>query len=349
MIRVYTGLFVALAISLLLSGCEDIAFRDLLLRLAGGDGSNGTVLSSRFVAVGDNGSVWWSPNGNSWTEAESTPPGSPDLNRVRYVGDRLVAVGDGGTLWYSTDAGVNWTAVSTGTAYDLKAVTYGSTVYVVVGENGADGVTLTSTDGVNWNGPYSESSFRFRGLTFGASTFFAICTNDYHTRHGAAVNVLTGNWSISQYAVSGGRGYLTDYGASNFVAIYTNLGNPQGIYSPSGTTGSWDYGDFIGGAIFPNTLRHNGSGLLVAVGNDGTVWYTDDDGATWTHLLNVAGLGNDMQDVVYGGDRWVAVGLAGNAWIFDNRYQCLDRGLESTRLLSFAWSSLLPTLNRRSV
>ena len=52
----------------------------------------------------------------------------------------------------------------------------------------------------------------------------------------------------------------------------------------------------------------------MGVGSDGTVWYTDDDGATWSHLLNVVGLGNNMEDVVYGGDRWVAVGQAGKVW-----------------------------------
>ena len=272
--------------------------------------------SSRFVAVGDSGTVWWSETGDTWTEAESTPPGSPDLNRVRFVDDRLVAVGDGGTLWYSPDGGVNWTAVNTGTSHDLNAVAYGASAYVVAGEDGADGVTLTSTDGVNWNGPFSEAGFRFRALAFGGSTFFAICTNDWHTRNGSAVDVVADTWTVGEYDASGGRGHLTEYGASNYMIIFNNLGgSPQGRYSPTGATDSWSDGVLIGGAIIPAALRHNGSGRLVAVGGDGTVWYTDDEEAGWTHLLNTAGLGNDMQDVVHGGDRWVAVGLAGQAWI----------------------------------
>ena len=53
---------------------------------------------------------------------------------------------------------------------------------------------------------------------------------------------------------------------------------------------------------------------MVAVGDDGTVWYTDTEGSGWSRLLNVLGIGRHPRAVVYGGDRWVATGLSGQAW-----------------------------------
>jgi len=314
--------FCALAAILQFSTCNiESSYIDLIQQEIDSNNLSNAV-TNRFVTVGDSGTIYYSDDsGENWTEAENIPPGTPDLNRVLYVGDRLIAVGDGGVLWYSTD-GSTWTAVITGTTYDLMAIAYGATVYVVVGENSTDGVTLTSTDGITWNGPFYETggdSFRFNGITFGGSTFFATCLGTWDTRNGAAVNVLNGNWSNGTYEVTGGRGRQVEYGIGKFVLLFTNNGTIcYGRNSLTGTTASWSTygaGYEIGGSIVPWAFRNNRNGRLAAVGDNSTVWYTDDDGSTWTYLSNTAEWGNNARDIAYGTDCWVTVGLAGGVWI----------------------------------
>ena len=65
---------------------------------------------TRFVAVGDGGSIMHSADGESWAKASATAT-EDRLLGVVWNGSRFVAVGNGGTIVHSAD-GDRWTEAS---------------------------------------------------------------------------------------------------------------------------------------------------------------------------------------------------------------------------------------------
>jgi len=109
--------------------------RDLTAVVAGDPG---------VVAVGDMGTILFSPEGISWRVVSS---GTTEyLSDVLWTGERFVAVGDAGTVVTSAD-GVFWTLMMTDTDLDLVQVAFGDGMLVAVGP---DASVLASSDGISW-------------------------------------------------------------------------------------------------------------------------------------------------------------------------------------------------------
>ena len=128
---------------------------------------------SQFIALGTDGSILKSPDGNTWTAATSIPSGGaagPRMNSMAFgtVSSALtyVAVGDGGKIFTSPDL-VTWTTVST-TGNDLYNVSFPNGSFVATGANGT---LLTSADASTWtvvqNVPTSSA---LRGATYGTGS-----------------------------------------------------------------------------------------------------------------------------------------------------------------------------------
>src|SRR5881396_1606876 len=128
---------------------------------------------SQFIALGTDGSVLTSPDGNTWTSAASIPSGGaagPRMNSIAFgtvsSATIYVAVGDGGNIFTSPDL-VNWTTVST-TGNDLYNVSFPNGSFVATGANGT---LLTSPDASIWtlvqNLPTSSA---LRGATYGTGS-----------------------------------------------------------------------------------------------------------------------------------------------------------------------------------
>lgn len=93
---------------------------------------------SRYVVVGDAGTVITSTDLASWTAQVAPTPRA--LRRVVYS-TRLVAVGDGGTVLLSAD-GLSWTSATSGTTADLRALAAGSQLdYLFGGVGGVNGIS----------------------------------------------------------------------------------------------------------------------------------------------------------------------------------------------------------------
>jgi hypothetical protein len=97
-----------------------------------------------FVAVGDNGFIIESQDGNTWTRINS--PTTLDLKAVRYTGGQWIAVGQKGTVLLSTDRD-EWISYDSGVTDTLNDVTYVNNQYVAVGNNGT---ILDSESGTEW-------------------------------------------------------------------------------------------------------------------------------------------------------------------------------------------------------
>jgi hypothetical protein len=104
-----------------------------------------TWAGTRFVAVGEQGSIVTSADGVDWTaEASGT---TADLRGVAHRGGSTVAVGPAGTIMVSHAQGF-WTTAASPTMTDLGSVAAGAQQWVVVGRGGT---VLTSSDGDSWH------------------------------------------------------------------------------------------------------------------------------------------------------------------------------------------------------
>jgi len=128
-----------------------------------------TFSGSVFVALGTDGSILTSPDGNTWTAATSVPSGGMNSIALGSVSNATiyVAVGDGGKIFTSAGNLVTWTTVST-TGSDLYNVSFLNGTFVATGANGT---LLTSSDASIWtlvqNLPTSSA---LRGATYGTGS-----------------------------------------------------------------------------------------------------------------------------------------------------------------------------------
>ncbi len=87
----------------------------------------------RFVAVGEGGNIFTSPDGSDWTQRTSGTTVS--LHNIAYGTGAFAAVGDDGTILVSYN-GVDWSPHTSGTSFDLLAVKAGQGTFVAGGANG---------------------------------------------------------------------------------------------------------------------------------------------------------------------------------------------------------------------
>ena len=139
-----------------------------------GDLSAVIAAGSVFIALGTDGSVLTSPDGNTWTAATSIPSGGaggPRMNSIAFglVSGAVVyvAVGNGGKIFTSADL-VTWTAATSPTGNNLHNVSFPNSTFVATG---ASGTLLTSPDASIWtvvqNVPTSSA---LRGATYGTGS-----------------------------------------------------------------------------------------------------------------------------------------------------------------------------------
>jgi len=127
---------------------------------------------SQFIALGTDGSILKSPDGNTWTAATSIPSGGaagPRMNSIAFgllsAVPIYVAVGNSGNIFTSADL-VAWATVST-TGNDLYNVSFPNGTPVATGANGR---LLTSTDASTWVAPNSNTPNALRGATYGTGS-----------------------------------------------------------------------------------------------------------------------------------------------------------------------------------
>ncbi|MBP1962491.1 S-layer homology domain-containing protein [Paenibacillus aceris] len=106
--------------------------------------------NSKYVAVGDTGTVVTSSDGTNWS-INSTAISEYKLTSVTYGNGVFVAVDEIGTIYLSTTNGASWTSVreDTDNYYSLQSVSYMNGKFYAVGDNST---YLESTDnGASWH------------------------------------------------------------------------------------------------------------------------------------------------------------------------------------------------------
>ena len=257
-----------------------------------------TYGNNTYVAVADDATIWYSPNGNNGTWKEATLHGEANFQAVEYGNNgRFVAVATEGTIWYSDD-GANWAESQSRdlSLYDpnFYEVIYANGVFVAVGVVlGPVTAIFTSTDGESWHmasiGPDNLPGV-FRSIAYGNNTFVAVGTNGSIYMSNDNGNDWN-NVSLPKnnnpyldndlYAVTYGKGVFVAVG-DNASIWYSNNGTnwalASGIEQSSMTFSSVTYGN----GVFVAAIGDTGWNLT-----DKTIW-SSTDGVNWQ-----AGGGNE--------------------------------------------------------
>jgi len=155
--------------------------------LTSADGANWTAASSptdewlydaawsgtEFVAVGNTGTVVRSVDGLTWTTV--TLGGTDSLRAVAWVDDRFVAVGLGGSVWYST-SGATWIEGTwdADNKYDLYGVASSGDIMVAVGQNGLRLISYDSGD--TWQLSRTAPDINLNDVVFDGERFVSVGT-----------------------------------------------------------------------------------------------------------------------------------------------------------------------------
>ena len=229
---------------------------------------------TQFVALGTDGSIVTSADGNTWTsKTPQIPNNGTRMNSLAFglassTIATYVAVGDLGKIFTSPDL-VTWTAVAPLTGSDLYNVSFPKDTFVATG---AGGTLLTSPDGSNWTAQNSTVSTALRGAAFGTGS----------TAAGAS------------YVVVGDAGTIL---TSPDLTVWTPIPPPLPPLPPL----SQDLRSVTFGSRFVAVGKES------VPGQGSTVVYSDDT----THWDQVPSNSGDLAALLFTPAMYVAVGASG--------------------------------------
>lgn len=247
----------------------------------------------------------WSPIKNfSSLNIRSVAVGKVTLTGASVATGLLVAVGDNGSLYSSPD-GLNWTTRSSGTAVQLRDVTYAFGKFYAAGQAGT---MISSTDGITWARVSLPSSEDLNGLAFNGTRLLAV------GRNGTLMTTLNGtDWSLLSTgageelfsAVYSPSGYWVVAGASS--AVYRSLDGLIWTAASATTTGAWRSVAVLGQSITSGGIT-TAVYRLALVSTSGQT-STSLDGINWS-VSNASAPGGLFR-IASGSEQFMAVGASG--------------------------------------
>ena len=267
--------------------------------------------AGRYVAVGDEGAIFSSSDGLTWSKKDSKT--TRTLWSVIYENNLFVAVGDGNIIWTSPN-GEEWAVRRyVGEAAILYSAVYADRQFVIVGVKairdtngritGTRGVIVTSVNGITWNERSLPGTVPLlRSITYAGGRFVAV---------GNGETIVTSTdgitWSRTHSASSSSTAnHLREVipAAGGFVAVGTNgvvLTSKDGTTWSRSTVGR-TYRDGSKNTLFGAAYKPGGN--YVVTGNRGTVLHSS-NGTLWRSVLGVEPC---LADVIYADGKFVAVG-----------------------------------------
>lgn len=269
----------------------------------------GVVVGSQLTIVGTSGKIRTSTNGTTWTARTSGTAST--IFHLIYANNLYVYGTSAGGIGTSTDS-ITWTARTSGTTSNILALTYGNGIYVYGGSGGA---LSTSTDAITWTARTSGTTSEIRSIIFQGGQFVmsgaggmlrtstdAITWTAQTSGTISYINVLTYENGLYLYGTQGANGIGTSTDAITWTA--RSSGSTAIIYSII-----WDgtryvvNGDMIStsvdGATWTNIYRGpsgtNGFedmaysptlGMVVAIGYNGIILTSSDNGQNWVRRTN---------------------------------------------------------------
>ena len=268
--------------------------------------------AGRYVAVGDEGAIFSSSDGLTWSRKDSKTTGT--LHSVTYENNLFVAVGDGNIIWTSPN-GEEWAVRRYGgEAAILYSAVYADRQFVIVGVKairdtngkitGTRGVIVTSANGITWNeeGSLPRTVPLLRSIAYAGGKFVAAGNDETIVTSSDGIT-----WSRTHSASSSSTAnHLVEVipAAGRFIAVGRN-----GVVITSTDGTSWTRS-----IEAPNNIEgkpkhlygaaYKPGGNYVVVGNQGAVIYSS-NGTSWT---SVSGVTPGLADVIHADGKFVAVG-----------------------------------------
>lgn len=288
--------------------------------------------AGKFSAANDQGQVYDSTDGSSWTLAKSwgRPPfePGPQLQSITYANGFYVAIDPSGRLlqygsrqWEDSQgwgsecsrilylggrflglcSGMVFTGTPDGRQWDrrdsktyvlLNDAIYDGRRYLAVGESGA---IVSSPDGVNWTElAKPRQAPDYYAIEY-ANGLYVVAGDDgriWTSKDGSAWTQKYGGVQVDLAGVAEARNLVVAVGADG--AIFS-----------SSSPWPWKWLRRFTGTTQPLHSVAAGTDLFVAVGDHGTV-LTSADAKTWT--TQPSGTAADLQSVIFAGGRFVAAG-----------------------------------------
>lgn len=275
---------------------------------------NGLAFGQVFVAVGDQGALYTTPDFNAATpaqwEAVSQPAGSRNLQAALYGCDityqcNYLVVGEQGTILRSTDAQASsWVQQNSPVSNDLMALAdNGLGAYMAVGRNGT---VLVSTDGQTWSVRDSGTTQDLLAVTYGDGHWMAV---------GRAGTVLVSQDTVSWTALATGstddlHGITTVNSVNEQalpVVMFVVVGDHGRLLSTTDTGAHWTQSQLANGADL-NAIAFGRQFVVVA--NQGVI-LTSDDGKTW--VQQNSGVSSDLLAIAHSTANIAVVGAQGTS------------------------------------
>ena len=205
-----------------------------------------------FVAVGNQGSIYRSTDGETWSGVTTTSI-TTNLKGIAYGSDKWIAVGAAGTIISSADDGLNWSVVSAGGTFQLNDVHYQNNVWLAVG--GA-GMAMNSIDGSTWYKKHVVAAgtplgAQLNAVTYGDNKMVAVgiqsslVWSGYEKVGAAATATVGAGGTISAITVTdGGFGYTP---GTNPTVLLSQEAVTRERCNTVNVTG--DYGVVVGVAV----------------------------------------------------------------------------------------------------
>ncbi len=141
-----------------------------------------------YVAVGDDGTLYTSPDTVNWTAQASGIGSGGNLLDVIYTGSRYVAAGlvadRTGSVFVQSSDGITWIPAGSLSGVDVDHLAYGNGIYVATNQ-----VAATSTDLKTWTthaircSPSPTCTDLWFAPVFGANRFVALATDGDGVTH----------------------------------------------------------------------------------------------------------------------------------------------------------------------
>ena len=312
-----------------------------------------------FVAVGDNGSILRSTNGEIWTGVTTTSI-TTRLNDVHYADDKWIAVGAAGSVVRSTDNGLTWSVVSSGSTFNLNSVYYNDNVWVAIGQSG---MVLNSVDTNTWYKKFVGVGTDYNGLTFGGGKLVTVGLSSNiaysvpETVSAAATATVSAAGTISNITVNdGGFGYDSTKSVEVLISV-----EPVTIETITSVECDGDYGLVVGvgtsatgvGTISPmvqfeldssSFLEQAGFGGITKSGIQTGYYYVVTNSVVGNGLTSInvdnsaIGVGTTFIDNVYRADQ-VVTSNSGIVTVYSNVRSLAGLGTTSIspKIANYSW------------
>lgn len=263
-------------------------------------------------------------NGTTWTLIPNA--GAPGLGAgIIGFGNSVYLIGcGGGHVRISVDDGVTWgnTTTQPFVSMGLAGVVFGSGIWLALGNgSGPNNYARSADNGVTWTRPatFTNSFWDNCAAIFDGTQFVAIAGQDGTSDPTINTSADGINWTetllggdpLLNKPVAFGNGvYMLGQASTNAVRVAST---PAGLAAAIDIAVTFDpsTGDVgmnsVGFGVF------NGTPTFVALGNQGGVAVSTDNGATWTAgTLNFTPPSNAARAVGFANNTFVAVGDSGD-------------------------------------